>query len=238
MDSRKKIFISYSWKDQDEARQIRNAIPEEFDVWMDVEQMKPGAPIAQVLEKALSGSDYYLLLISENSNTSSWVKRELSYAFELAAGKKLSVVPFLLKQAEIPFEMKGLMYIDARPSLAKGIEDLRKFFRGQLDSVSMLDPRVIIRKSSDDTQMRQRACTQFLSAMELGDLRYHLASRLGIEEVEVVWFDLFNRRMQDEVQVRNLALSLVELLERSRREEQLPRLVDILCRTMPRLGPR
>jgi hypothetical protein len=225
-NSKKKIFISYSGKDKEEVLQIREAIPKEFEVWIDEEETA----------NALTGSDYYVLVISENPTQSQWVIRELSYAFELAIKKRLSIVPLLLKQAEIPFELRGLLYIDARGSLSEGIEEVAEFFNAQIRAVSSLGPPVAVRKSTP-AQSRQLACSRALGNMELGDLRFHLSDRLGLRDVEAIWFDTFGRQMRDEVNVENPALALVELLDRSRREDLLSRLVDIICRNKPKIAP-
>jgi hypothetical protein len=72
-----------------------------------------------------------------------------------------------------------------------------------------------------------------LRKIALGDLRFLLSERLSLEEVEVTWFDLYNRKSYDEIQVRNVALMLVELIGRSRREGLLLNLIETLCRNYP-----
>src|SRR5690348_393741 len=94
--NKKKVFISYSWKDKAIADRVRTAIPDQFEVWIDSERIAPGAHISTAIQEGLNGSDYYVLLISEAANSSIWVQREIAVAFELASSKKLSVVPILL----------------------------------------------------------------------------------------------------------------------------------------------
>ena len=234
--NRKVVFISYSSADRDVALEIKNNIPDEFDVWLDAEKLRPGDEISPSIQQALNGSDYFTLIISEASNRSAWVRKEIATAFELANNKKLSVVPFLLKSAPVPLEFKGLLYIDARPSLASGIKTLREFFIQQASLVSKIDPRQVLLKSDSPAVRRRLECNELLRALSLGDLRHHVSERLSIEEIEVIWFDLFHRKMSDEVQVRNVALSSVELIDRSRRNDLLVDLVDTLCRNRPNLS--
>jgi len=96
--TRKKIvFISYSWKDKSVAQRVRESIPEPFEVWIDKEQIHPGDSISKAIQDGMSCSDYYVLIISENSISSNWVQREIATAFDLANKKKLSVIPVLLQ---------------------------------------------------------------------------------------------------------------------------------------------
>jgi hypothetical protein len=64
------------------------------------------------------------------------------------------------------------------------------------------------------------------------DLRYRVTERLSLDELEVVWFDLFNRQMRDEIDARNVALSSVALIDRSRRMD----ILNALCRNYPFIG--
>ena len=123
---KKIVFISYSWNDKSVAERVRESIPKLFDVWIDKERIRPGDSISKAIQDGLSGSDYYVLLISEQSNYSRWVQKEISTAFELANKKKLSVIPILLNNVEVPFEFKGLLYIDFRQSVARPSDCARR----------------------------------------------------------------------------------------------------------------
>jgi hypothetical protein len=207
----KRVFISYSWKDSAIADEVRAAIPEQFEVWIDKEKIGVGDSISTAILEGLTASDYYIILISENSNSSPWVRREIALAFDLANRKNLSVVPVLLSQAEIPLEFKGLLYIDFRKSINDGLKALQKFFTSQETLISHLEPKHKMLKSESDAGRQRLKCNEQLREMSLGDLRYLVADRLAIEDVAVVWFDLFSRRMNDEVQVSSLSLACVEL---------------------------
>lgn len=233
---KKIVFISYSWKDSSVAERVRESIPDPFEVWIDKDQIRPGDSISTAIQEGLSGSDYYVILISENATSSSWVKAEIALAFDLAQKKNLSVIPILLDEVEVPFAFRGLLYIDFRSSVAAGLESLRDFFLKQAAVVDHLDPRHKVLKSSDAQTRKRLSCNEELRKKSLGDLRYLVSERLSIEEVEVVWFDLFHRRMTDEVQVTSLALSSVELIDRSRRTDVLVDLVDVLCRNYPHIS--
>jgi hypothetical protein len=208
MARKAQIFISYSQKDAEYARQIRAALSDAaFEPWLDVEQLEPGDYIARKLEQAISSSDYYVILIS-----------------------------VLLGEASVPLELRGLLYIDFRASVSEGINKLKEFFAAQFTPVGMLDRSVIVRKNFDEREMLRRSCQDQLRRLKLGDLRHALTDRLSREHVEVVWFDIFERQLADEVQAPSVASCLMQLLDRARREGLISRLIDILCRNHPYLG--
>lgn len=232
-ERKKNVFISYSWQDSSIADEVRKAIPPQFDVWFDKERVQAGDEISRKIMEGMEASDYYVVLISENSMQSNWVKREISTAFDLADSKKLSVVPLIFDSADVPLEFRGLLYIDLRKSLSSGLQSLREFFISQASAVDDIEPRHKILKSHDERTQKRMICNEILREMSLGELRYLVTERLSLEDVETVWFDIFGRRMTDEVRVQNLALSSVELIDRSRRTEVLVELMDTLCRNYP-----
>lgn len=237
-EGKKRIFISYSHKDAEVAQVVRNQLlsSTEMEIWMDRHVLVPGQSIAEGIEQGITGSDYYLLLISENSKASSWVQREIAMAFELAQKKLISVVPLLIEKAEVPFEFRGLLYIDASKDFARGMTELIRYFVAQRTKVGKLDQRWIIRKSGDDREIIQRRCQEKLRELELGDLRYEMADRLSIDDVAVLWFDIFNRQMRDETNDRTLALTCATMIDRSRLEALIPVLIDMICRNHPRFA--
>jgi hypothetical protein len=236
--SRKKIFISYSQKNKNVAKQISDELKlNDLDVWIDVEQIAPGERISEKITEGMTASDYYVLLISEDSRTSKWVQSELSLAFNLSKTKKLTVVPLLLDTATIPLELQGMLYIDLRKSASEGIRRLVDFIKTQFSKVSDLEPYETMLKSESDIVKKRLACEKILRDLTLSELRYHLSNKLTRQHVEVIWFDLFNKRMADEVPVvADLSMSCVELIDRARREDTLANLLNIVCRNHPHLS--
>jgi hypothetical protein len=203
---------------------------------MDTEAIEPGDHVSSKIEEGLTGSDYFLLVITDNSNESEWVKREIALATELSDKKNLTVVPFLAqKKTPVPFEFRGLLHIKA-DVLDSGLERLIDFFRAQMSRVGALDERILIQKTDDPAALKRRLCQDKLRELELADLRYELSKRLTVDDVKTLWWDVFHCKMEDEVQVPNLRMSTVELLDRARREELLPKLIDLICRNHPRFS--
>jgi hypothetical protein len=230
-----KVFISYSHKDKAYADQIRDAILlfSDFNVWMDARFIEPGDHISAKILEGLKESAYYVLLISENSNHSAWVKREISIAFELAKTKNIAVVPFLLEKVEVPFEFQGLLYIDGTKSFKNGLAELYQFFQRQKSKLGELAPQQIIRKAFDPKEEQRRKCQFVLRDQELGDLRYALSEKLTLKDIRVLWFDVFNTKMEDDVFSQDKATCCLELLDRSSRDDLTGKLIDKICRNHP-----
>ncbi|MBT3313353.1 MAG: toll/interleukin-1 receptor domain-containing protein [Anaerolineae bacterium] len=78
------IFVSYSRRDDAVMRRIVTFLRGKgFGVWVDNEELIPGTPIWEVeIEKAIRNSGAIVALLSPNSNSSVWVRREISFAEE------------------------------------------------------------------------------------------------------------------------------------------------------------
>jgi hypothetical protein len=176
------------------------------------------------------------VLVSENSNASNWVRREIALAIELADKKKLTPIPMLLDDVDVPLEFKGLLYIDARKSLQAGISDLVKYLRAQDTTIGDLDKRMVVRKSEDPKTLAHRACQEKLRNLTSGDLRFYMTDKLTISDIRTLWFDLFNRKMEDETAVVSISLCTIELLDRARRENCIATLIDLICRNHPKFA--
>ena len=75
------VFISYSTKDRDGARQVREFLESEgIKCWMAPRDIPPGSNYAYVIERAISNCAVFLLLVSRDSAQSVWVNKEVLYA--------------------------------------------------------------------------------------------------------------------------------------------------------------
>ena len=77
----KKVFISYSSKEYDIAAKLRKAFTDRgLLVWMAPESIPAGSNYAVEIPKAIQSCDIVVLLLSENSQNSIWVQREIDTA--------------------------------------------------------------------------------------------------------------------------------------------------------------
>ena len=76
------IFISYSSKDKLIAEQLITHIEKAgFTCWIAPRNIEGGAEYSEVIEKAIIDCKIFVLVFSENSEKSPWVKSELNIAF-------------------------------------------------------------------------------------------------------------------------------------------------------------
>ncbi len=102
------IFISYSHEDEEFTQQLYQRLRNEgFDVWYAAEDMKGGQTIYEQIDKAINRHDRLLLVLSETSMNSAWVRTEIRKARRRARDEKkrilfpISLVPFsTIKQWE------------------------------------------------------------------------------------------------------------------------------------------
>lgn len=87
------IFISYSRKDEQYVNKLVEALENEgFDVWIDRELLT-GDTWIQVINHKIDTCDAFVIVMTENSKESTWVRREVLYAIQ--EGKK--IFPLLLQ---------------------------------------------------------------------------------------------------------------------------------------------
>jgi hypothetical protein len=244
-----KVFVSYSRRDAQYAERILKGLLEEnaARIWVDTQSMEAGQSISAEITEAIKSVDYYLLLISENSNSSTWVQREISLAFELAKDSNLAIIPFLLSRVDVPLEFKGLVYIDGTRSFEEGVDQLITFLKRQTTKVRELTrsqgksiPRQDQHEQQKQEQQQQQqqggGCFEALGALEIGELRYRLSASLTLKDIRVLWFDVFYTKMEDDVNAQDRATCCLELLDRSSREDRLPKLLVTVCRNHPAIS--
>lgn len=110
------IFISYSQKDSDFVDTLAaNLVTAKHHVWMDRWELNIGDSLTQKIEESLTGSSAILVILSENSVSSPWCKRELTAGLvrELEERQTL-VLPLVIDDCAIPLFMKDKLYADFR----------------------------------------------------------------------------------------------------------------------------
>ena len=74
-----KIFISHSWKDKFQVHKMVETLrPMPFlQIWVDAEQLQPGARIQTEIDDELASTDVVVLMWSQNAMASGGVKAEM-----------------------------------------------------------------------------------------------------------------------------------------------------------------
>lgn len=105
----RKVFISYSRKDQDFATRLAKSLLQVgYDVWLDIEDIPAGIKWSTAIQNALQTSEIMLVILSPDSMASVNVEDEWQYFLD--RGKP--IIPILWRPCEIHFQLSRLQYID------------------------------------------------------------------------------------------------------------------------------
>ena len=107
-----KVFISHSWKDKKIADQLTQILSSMVDVWLDIQNLRPGDSITPSIDSALAEMDLVIVLWSENSAKSDGVAAEITAALRL---KKI-MIPCRLDEAELDPRIREVLAIEMRNS--------------------------------------------------------------------------------------------------------------------------
>lgn len=121
---KKKLFISYSHKDAKVVKDFAFSLSlRGFDIWLDEKDLASGENYTTRIFNEIHNADVYLVFLSKESLKSTWVEAEIDFALhEKIEKKRLSVVPVLLEDVDIPVSLSNLDYVDARESVQKAVQ--------------------------------------------------------------------------------------------------------------------
>jgi len=129
------VFISYANRDRERAREIASALMARgWSVWWD-RNIKAGQAFDEVIERELETANNVVVLWSEASVSSEWVKNEAAVAVQ-----RRVLVPVLLDDVKIPLEFRrkqtaDLIGWDGDPS-HRGLQALVEALQGPQPEVA------------------------------------------------------------------------------------------------------
>jgi hypothetical protein len=104
MSEPKNAFLSYSHSDKEFAESLARALRENgVDVWFDAWEIRAGDSIVQkIFAHGLQSCDVFLIVLSEASVHSSWVRQELDAAVVQRIEGVTRIIPVVKETCEIP----------------------------------------------------------------------------------------------------------------------------------------
>jgi hypothetical protein len=119
-------FISHSTKDKPFVRKLASdLVASGVKVWLDEQNILVGDSIPEKIAQGLAESDFFLIVVSENSVNSAWVKRELNNAIVHEIERRnVIVLPIRLDGAKMPDTINDKLYADFSKSYEEGLEKL------------------------------------------------------------------------------------------------------------------
>jgi hypothetical protein len=126
-------FISHSAKDKPFVRKLAaDLVTSDVRIWLDEQRILVGDSIPEKIAQGLAESDFFLIVVSENSVGSEWVKKELNAALvNEIERRKVVVLPIKLDGAKMPGSIVDKKYADFSGSYSVGLEDLLKSIKAR-----------------------------------------------------------------------------------------------------------
>lgn len=119
-------FLSHSSKDKGFVRRLAaDLVAHGVKVWLDEQRILVGDSIPEKIAQGLAESDFFLIVVSQNSVESSWVKKELNGALvHEIERRKVKVMPIRIDGAHVPDSIIDKAYADFRVSYEDGFRKL------------------------------------------------------------------------------------------------------------------
>jgi hypothetical protein len=120
-----KIFISHSSVDKPFVRRLAARIRKAgYEVWLDEHELLAGDALGEKIAVALKETKVIIVVVSENSVKSKWLKYELNIATERMVKDDRRVIPAVIDDAPLPPEVTGRIYADFRKSFSTGLKSI------------------------------------------------------------------------------------------------------------------
>jgi signal transduction histidine kinase len=110
------VFLSHNFEDKTFARKLATDLRlAGARVWLDEAEIKLGDSLIDKISEGINETEYLAVVLSPHSVQSSWVRRELDIALNREiAGRKITVLPLLYQECDIPAFLRGKLYADFR----------------------------------------------------------------------------------------------------------------------------
>jgi len=127
----KKVFISHSVQDKKFIDKLTNSLKVDgVETWRADKEVSAGENIQEKINDAIANTDYFIVVLSKHSTTSSWVNFEISAVLNREISKQQTIIlPVLIEDCDIPFSLKNRLFADFRFSYDEGYSKLIQAIR-------------------------------------------------------------------------------------------------------------
>ncbi|MBD3337889.1 MAG: TIR domain-containing protein [Candidatus Lokiarchaeota archaeon] len=126
----RRVFISYAHEDSEFVLKLIDSLKNipGITTHFDKKFLAPGDSLFDIFKK-IEKCDFFLIVLSQHSTNSNWVKKELSVALirQLQQGK-VTIVPILLDKTIIPPAISDTTYVDFSDDFDQAFSELGKTF--------------------------------------------------------------------------------------------------------------
>ncbi|MDQ3814756.1 MAG: toll/interleukin-1 receptor domain-containing protein [Armatimonadota bacterium] len=133
-----KVFISHSSADKKWAEKLKETLDQHgFSTWLDTESLEPGDNIQRKIEDAIQSSDAIIVLVGSRQEPDELQRFTWSIALEaMWRDPNKVIIPFLLKDAELPSFISNHQAIRARnprSDWSQAVHNLVRALKGEAD---------------------------------------------------------------------------------------------------------
>jgi len=125
---KKRVFISYSYQDKEFVEWLKNELQGlGLEIWYDQAEIQVGDSIKAKVSEGIQSSSAFILVLSNSSKNSDWVRYEMNSALLLNAIKKgIAILPIKIDDLAIPSDLSGYLYVDFSTNREHGLEILKR----------------------------------------------------------------------------------------------------------------
>lgn len=111
-----RVFLSHASEDKNAVKALATKIADErFDVWLDEENILPGAEWDSTITYTLERSDAVIVCLTPRLiNKQTYIKQEIRLAARLATEQQKLLVPLILDNCPLPPELSAYQAVDYR----------------------------------------------------------------------------------------------------------------------------
>lgn len=189
--SGKRVFISYKSRMEAWARSLAENLQRYgIDVWLDQEQLNPGATLANTIQAGLTNARGAIALITQDWLTSPWCQAEANVLLQRAIeNPNFLLVPVVLEDVKLPDLWNGRIWLDCRGRSAP--------------PASLLDKLLKVLGLEESKEAQSEKLVQEL----LGDVR----SSISADTVFQIWTQFFRTTVYDSRVAEAAAERLIQL---------------------------
>ena len=231
---KRKTFISHSSKDKSLVLQIAEKLKKE-NVWFDIWDMDLGDVLSDKIETGIDEAKNFLIILSQDSAKSSWVKYELNMALiKYLENEDYRIIVIRIDDVEVPLRLKPFLRVDSSKkdeiinsvfdSLNGGERSFKRHFVNRNDEITSLQDKLYdtdirfisiigffgIGKSSLIRETLKRTYSN-PEIVEINLSAAHFGSRLTLELCSKAQIDLPKDGTPD-IELRQVNLVAIETL--------------------------
>ncbi|CAN5642714.1 hypothetical protein BH20VER1_BH20VER1_05470 [soil metagenome] len=119
-------FLSHSSRDKPFIRKLAADLNQAgIDVWFDEQTILVGDSMTEKIGQGLAQSDFFVIALSKNSVSSTWVQKELNNAvIQEVERRAVTVLPIKLDDCDVPAILRDKKYADFSKSYRNGFDGL------------------------------------------------------------------------------------------------------------------